>query len=29
MYFIPRHRIEGRDARAVATDLEAAFTEFA
>ena len=29
VYFIPRHRIEGRDARAVATDLEAAFTEFA
>ncbi|GGV40836.1 UPF0403 protein [Kitasatospora herbaricolor] len=27
--FIPRHRIEGRDARAVAADLTAAFEEFA
>jgi putative YphP/YqiW family bacilliredoxin len=29
VYFIPRYRIEGRDARAVAADLEAAFTECA
>lgn len=27
VYFIPRHRIEGRDARAVASDLTAAFEE--
>lgn len=27
VYFIPRHRIEGRDARAVANDLVAAFEE--
>jgi putative YphP/YqiW family bacilliredoxin len=27
VYFIPRHRIEGRDARAVASDLAAAFDE--
>jgi putative YphP/YqiW family bacilliredoxin len=26
-YFIPRHRIEGRDARAVASDLVAVFNE--
>ncbi|WP_030269769.1 BrxA/BrxB family bacilliredoxin [Streptomyces sp. NRRL B-24484] len=28
VYFIPRHRIEGRDARAVAADLTAVFEEF-
>jgi putative YphP/YqiW family bacilliredoxin len=28
VYFIPRHRIEGRDAQAVASDLAAAFNEF-
>jgi putative YphP/YqiW family bacilliredoxin len=27
VYFVPRHRIEGRDARAVASDLIAAFDE--
>ena len=27
VYFIPRHRIEGRDARAVAGDLTAVFNE--
>jgi putative YphP/YqiW family bacilliredoxin len=27
VYFIPRHRIEGRDARAVANDLVAVFNE--
>lgn len=27
VYFIPRHRIEGRDARAVASDLAAVFNE--
>lgn len=27
VYFIPRHRIEGRDAQAVASDLTAAFNE--
>lgn len=27
VYFVPRHRIEGRDAQAVATDLKAAFDE--
>jgi putative YphP/YqiW family bacilliredoxin len=27
VYFIPRHRIEGRDAQAVAGDLTQAFTE--
>lgn len=29
VYFIPRHRIEGRDARSVANDLAAAFEEYA
>ncbi|MET8814318.1 BrxA/BrxB family bacilliredoxin [Streptomyces sp. NPDC004549] len=29
VYFIPRHRIESRDARAVAGDLTAVFKEFA
>ncbi|GAA1246863.1 BrxA/BrxB family bacilliredoxin [Kitasatospora nipponensis] len=28
VYFIPRHRIEGRDANAVASDLQAALDEF-
>ncbi|WP_331769022.1 BrxA/BrxB family bacilliredoxin (plasmid) [Embleya sp. NBC_00888] len=28
VYFVPRHRIEGRDAEAVAADLRAAFDEF-
>jgi putative YphP/YqiW family bacilliredoxin len=28
VYFLPRHRIEGRDANAVARDLTAAFDEF-
>ncbi|WP_371503077.1 BrxA/BrxB family bacilliredoxin [Kitasatospora sp. NBC_00374] len=28
VYFVPRHRIEGRDAQAVAADLTAAFDEF-
>jgi len=28
VHFIPRHRIEGRDARAVASDLMAAFDEY-
>ncbi|WP_212001861.1 BrxA/BrxB family bacilliredoxin [Chitinophaga sp. HK235] len=28
VYFIPKHRIEGRDARAVASDLQAIFEEF-
>ncbi|HVI47147.1 MAG TPA: BrxA/BrxB family bacilliredoxin [Chitinophaga sp.] len=28
VYFIPRHRIEGRDAQAVAADLKACFDEF-
>jgi len=27
VYFLPRHRIEGRDARAVASDLSAVFNE--
>ncbi len=27
VYFVPRHRIEGRDASAVAEDLKAAFNE--
>lgn len=27
VYFLPRHRIEGRDAQAVAGDLKAAFAE--
>jgi len=27
VYFLPRHRIEGRDARAVASDLVAVFNE--
>ncbi|HLJ89872.1 MAG TPA: BrxA/BrxB family bacilliredoxin [Candidatus Angelobacter sp.] len=28
VYFIPRHRIEGRDAQAVSADLAAVFDEF-
>ncbi|MCZ7456251.1 BrxA/BrxB family bacilliredoxin [Streptomyces sp. WMMC940] len=28
VHFIPRHRIEGRDAQSLAADLEAAFNEF-
>ena len=28
VHFVPRHRIEGRDAQAVAADLRAAFDEF-
>lgn len=28
VHFVPRHRIEGRDAQAVAADLAAAFEEF-
>ena len=28
VYFLPRHRIEGRDARQVASDLTQVFTEF-
>jgi putative YphP/YqiW family bacilliredoxin len=28
VYFMPRHRIEGRDARAVASDLVSVFEEF-
>lgn len=28
VWFLPRHRIEGRDARQVAADLQAAFEEF-
>ncbi|MEU2824155.1 BrxA/BrxB family bacilliredoxin [Streptomyces bacillaris] len=28
VYFIPRHRIENRDAQSFAADLEAAFNEF-
>ncbi|WP_331734714.1 BrxA/BrxB family bacilliredoxin [Streptomyces sp. NBC_00887] len=28
VYFVPRHRIEGRNAQSLATDLEAAFNEF-
>jgi bacilliredoxin len=28
VYFLPRHRIEGRDADAVAADLRAAFDEY-
>ncbi|KPC84342.1 BrxA/BrxB family bacilliredoxin [Streptomyces sp. NRRL S-4] len=28
VHFVPRHRIEGRDAESVAADLEAAFNEF-
>ena len=27
VYFMPRHRIEGRDAESVARDLQAAFSE--
>lgn len=27
VHFVPRHRIEGRDAESVAADLEAAFNE--
>ena len=28
VYFMPRHRIEGRDARQVASDLTQVFSEF-
>ena len=28
VYFVPRHRIEGRDARQLAADLTAAFEEY-
>jgi putative YphP/YqiW family bacilliredoxin len=28
VYFIPKHRIEGRDAQSLANDLKAAFDEF-
>ncbi|MFI5672163.1 BrxA/BrxB family bacilliredoxin [Streptomyces sp. NPDC051704] len=28
VYFIPRHRIEGRDARSIAADLQSVFDEF-
>ncbi|GAA2780344.1 BrxA/BrxB family bacilliredoxin [Kitasatospora paracochleata] len=28
IYFVPRHRIEGRDAQALAADLTAAFEEY-
>jgi putative YphP/YqiW family bacilliredoxin len=28
VHFVPRHRIEGRDAQALAADLNAAFSEF-
>ncbi|MGW5931366.1 BrxA/BrxB family bacilliredoxin [Streptomyces anulatus] len=29
IYFLPRHHVEGRDPNAVASDLRAAFDEFA